>query len=378
MAKALFYFLFSFFPVLLFSQNNDELRDILNLPQNDCEKYSPYFADEISSFGFLDIDSIGKNLDFWIETCGYNEAVFRIFVLISIQEGSLNEEELGENYNYFLANFQERVLEAQRSDYQKVFENDQAFFLYIPLRSDFDAWTAQWAQSLLETKEVKGLDHYLLSLYSQKHDYFMQQELNNKMYDSISFVREWREDIIKERRSEGSTAVMIGTWIPIGALSNFMDISPVIGINAEIPVSKRSTIGGDFNIKVPVNKKQFRITTIDSTELTKSTFAFEFDFYLAYDFIQKKNYRLNGFAGMGFEVLITDLERPIENEDEEPGNYSITTYLANVGFELSFKNKNFSYWGIRTNLSIMDYNLGIRAADNLGGNAFRVMLFYRF
>lgn len=198
------------------------------------------------------------------------------------------------------------------------------------------------------------------------------------MYDSISFVKEWREEIIKERKHEVRTAVMLGTWIPIGPVSNFMDVSPVIGVNGENYVSDRSLIGGNFNIKIPINKKEFRITTIDSTELTKATFAFDFDLYLAYDFIQKKDLRLNGFAGIGLEMFTTDKERPIENEDEEPGNYSITSYMANLGLELSFKNKNFGYWGIRSSLSFMDYNLGIRAADNLGGNAVRVTLFYRF
>lgn len=378
MARPLLIFLISIFPILLFSQNNDELRDVLDLPKNACEEYSGLYSNQISELDFDDIDSIGMYLDFWIEKCGYNEAVFRVFILISIQEGTIDEKDLGENYKYFLANFQERILESQRSDYQEVFENDKAFFLYIPLRSNFDSWTAEWARGILKNKNPKGLDHYLLTLYSQKHQYFLQEELNNSLYDSISFVKEWRADIIEERRNEGGFAVMLGTWIPLGEVSNYLDISPIIGINGEVPVSDRTYLGGNLNIKIPINKKEFRITTIDSTALTKATFSFDMDLYLAYNLIETKNMRFNTFGGLGFEISLTDIERPPENEEEESSNYSINSYLINLGFELSFRDSKYSYWGIRTTYTLMDYNLGIRVADNLSGNALRAMIFYRF
>lgn len=378
MAKPIFLFLILFLPISLFCQTNDELRDILNLPENECEKYSSFYAEEISSFGFDDIDSIGKYLDFWIEKCSYNEAVFRVFILISIQEGGIKEEDLGSNYEYFISNFQDRVMESAYSGYQNTFENDKAYFVYIPLRSDFDSWTKAWANSLLKKKEWTGLNHFFLSLYSQKNEYFPDEELYNSKYDSISFINSWREEDLKEKRTNGSFALTLGTWIPQGQLTNHMDISPLLGFNGEILISERSSIGANLNFRIPVNKKDFRINTSDSTELTRTTFGMDFNAYLAYDLLYIHNFKLSAYGGIGFETIITDIERPIDNDEEEPGNYSISTYNFNAGLDFSLKNKKNRYWGIRTGFTLMDYNIGIRAANDLSGSAYRFTAYYRF
>ncbi len=378
MAKPFFLLLIITLPSFLFSQNNDELRDILNLPQNKCEEYSPSYAKAISGFGFEDIDSIGKYLDFWIETCGYNEAVFRVFVLMSIQEGEIKEEDIGSNYEYFISNFQERTLEAQYSGYQNTFENDKAYFLYIPLRSEFDSWTKAWSQNLLKEKNWTGLNHFFLSLYSQKSEFLIEEEINNPKYDSITFIQEWRKETLQETRNEGGFAISLGTWIPQGKLTDYMDISPVLGVNGEVLISERTSIGGNLNFMVPVNKRDFRINTPDSTELTKATFGINFNVYLSYDLLYIKKFKLSAYGGIGFESLITDISQPIENEDEEPVNYSINTYNINAGLDFSLRNKKYNYWGIKTGYTFMDYNIGIRAANDLGGNAFQLTAYYRF
>lgn len=378
MAKIFLFFLFFSLPFCVFSQENDELRDIFDLPKNDCEKYSAEYSNNISGFGFNDIDSIAKYLDFWIQDCGYNEAVFRVFILISIQEGNLKEEELGANFEYFLNNYEERIDDAHYGNHKDIFEKDEAYYVYIPLRSDFDAWTKRWASSLIKQQDWKGLDLYFLKFYSSDHNYSYKSDIENSNYDSINFIQKWRNEKLKENKSESSLSFGIGTWVPLGSLSDFFDVSPYISGMGQVPVSSNSYLELGGSIRFPMNKKEFRITTIDSFAFTGSNAAIEVYVNLGYTLWENRKYKLSSYGGFGVDFLTTQVERPIENEEEEPGNYSITTYNINLGLDFSRMTKRYNYWGIRSEYVIMDYNNGIIAADDLSGNAMRIFLYYRF
>lgn len=375
MAKALLFILLCFSSPLILAQENDELRDILNLPKNDCEKFSAQHADNISDFRPDDLDSIAKHLDLWIADCGYNEAVFRVFILMSIQDGVLKEEDLGPDFEYFLTNYQTRVWESKTSYYQETFELDKEYFLYVPLKSEFDKWTKNWAKKLLYTKEWGALEFYFLNIYANDEPY--NKDIENSKYDSIKFIQKWRAEKLEESKSATGLNLTVGSWSPTGILKEYFDVSPAIGLSITKSIDKNFLIDLGINFRIPQNKREFRITTLDSSELTSSNLAIELYGNLAYRVWTYKRFTISPYIGGGFDLLYTGVEKPATNEDEEPTNYSINTYNINLGLDLNFKTKSYNSWGLRGEYVIMDYNRGLVASDDLSGNAIRLFLYFR-
>lgn len=377
MVKQLF-FLFLVLPFWLQSQSNKELRILLDLPENECAETSPNTASAMAHLSFKDENNIKPLLDTWISKCGYNEAVFRVYVLMSVQDGSLNEKDLGPDLFYYLENFEDRARDAKASNFEKTFRSDKEYFVFIPLNSRFDRWTASWADSLLSRPNVSPLQHFFLSLYANKHSNFISKNLEDDRYDDIEFVKQLRDSLEKSHREDEYFGIYAGTWSPVGNVSNFLSPAPVIGVGLGSLVTEKWSLELSLFARIPINKKDFRISTYDSAVATKNTVSLAVNVFASYDLWRYKSFRLKPIFGGGVEFLNTDVERPEQEEDTDLGQFSITTYNISGGLDFNFRTKNYSYWGIKTLYTVMDYNNGVRALDDLSGNAVRLLFYYYF
>lgn len=361
-----------------FGQVNPELRNLLNLPTSECAENSPIFVEQMTSLDYSNYEGIGSLLDQWIEKCGYNEAVFRVYVLLTIQEGKLVESNLGEDLEYFIENFENRCIESRYSNYQNTFERNKDYYQNIPFRSTFDLWTKIWADSLSKHGNYQGLDHWFLSLYSNKKTRFSEKHLYDKEYDAIDFIQKRRKKEHLEKKKAGTFGILVGAWLPHGNLTDFMGPTAVIGLNGGTYLTDVWEVGGSLKFRVPNNIQKFRITTSDSTEHAKNTLGLILSADAYYDLWEYKRFRLRSIKSLGLEIFSTDIEAPLREDQEEPDVYSIFTYNIAAGLEFGYRNKRNSYIGMQLTYSLMNFNNGLRIVEDLSGNAVNLTLFYRF
>ncbi len=379
MTRSLSFILLFVSPFFSIGQNNQQLRETLGLPSSDCEAISVISQAELIKLDFTQTEEIERIAEEWANICSYNEGVFRLHVLLSIQSDTLIEGEIGKNVDYFIENFQDRARESRFSRADEIYAFDKAYYVYIPLNSAFDKWIARWAKALLKEPQ-SDFEHLFLSLYADTNPYYYEDNIYNERYNSVKRITDRREKDRKESFEEAHIQLLLGTWIPTGPMANHFGPSASFGLSLLSPIFNEDwRIQGGANFHFPTNLKEFRINTLDSTEHTTSSVIINFNVDGVRELIVNKKIQLRFIAGIGLDIVDTNVERPVDEEGEdEPGDYSIFTYNLHTGFDLGFRTKSYHYWGIRTLLNVVDYNIGLRAADELGGNTFSVMLYYQF
>lgn len=365
-------------PILGFAQTNKELRKLLNMHGSACEEVSVSSQTAITKLNYTDVKNIENIIEQWSKACGYNEATFRVHVLLAIQQGTLKEEEMGENVEYFRQNYQNRISESKSGDADLYYENDKEYYLFIPFNKAFDTWTKEWATQLLKKDSLSALDELYLSFYTTKKRYFFEDNLREEKYSEIGFIKKERTEYEESRYNDPKFTFLLGSWNANGSLSRYMGTSASLGFSLYSSPYNSWRYGGELMFHIPNTIQNFRINTEDTTEHTKATFLFNLNVGANRTLIKGKKMELKALGGIGLEILSTDVERiPGEDSEEEPSTYSITTYHFNVGLDLGIKTRNLTSWGIRATYNLVDYNVGLRAASDLSGGYTSLLLYYQ-
>ena len=356
-----------FLSAAVFAQRNIE-RELLYQSPN-CENVA-YNSSRLVDryFNSRNYDSINVVCNKWEEFCGVTEPVFRLKVLMQIQNKVFSEDWMDQNnlLNYIFL-YLDRLDYAKGSNSKLVYERYKIPFGYIPLNSQFDDLTVIWANSMLESRTLQPIEKAFCLLYSNQSDVFWRL-LKNQEIAGSKLQTVYQEQTRKANRlGETNIGFMSGVMIPSGNLLEYIGVKPQFGIQFGYKVNK---VQYDLSILIRSgsSRKEYLIIYQGEPKTTDHYLGGYLGLDLAYELSRKKRNEfgiVGGIAYDGFDVVAGDTEKDIKGK-------SINSLNLNFGLGYRFCGKRFNYLGIQTKYNFVNYkNSG---GTNFGGNYISLVL----
>lgn len=313
-------------------------------------------------------DSINVVSNRWEEFCGTTEPLFRLKIIQQIENKVFSEEWVNKDY---LMNF--IFLYIDRLDYSKepnaklIYERYKISFGYISFNSPFDDLTVIWANSLLESHDLKPVERAFCLLFSNQTDAFWQM-LKDKKLAGTKLQDVYEEQVIKTKRMvEGNLGLLSGVILPFGNLSEYIGIKPAFGFQLGF---KSNKIQYDLTFLIRAGKavKDYQVIYLDEPTMTKQCVGGYMGLDFAYELSRNKRHEfdfLSGFGYDGFSAIEGDTKNGIEGK-------SINSFNLNLGLGYRFYTKKMNFYGIQTKYNFVNYNN--KGGTDLGGNYISLIL----
>lgn len=166
--------------------------------------------------------------------------------------------------------------------------------------------------------------------------------------------------------------IQAGSLLPVGSLNKAFKCAPSVGFLLGIPISKKVLIDVGLQVAIPLNKNEFLYYRNEASYKTEADVVGNFSFRARYKKELSRNLYLNPYAGLGINILQTDLEK--DSYDEESERYEIVVapdmYL---GFNLKYKK-----FGAFLEYHYIPYSIGNKVRGNFGNSTFNMGLVYSF
>ena len=356
-----------FFAVTVFAQRNIESELLSQSPNCENVAYnSSRLIDRYFNSG--NYDSINVVCNKWEEFCGVTEPVFRLKVLLQIQNKVFSEEWIERDYllNYIFL-YLDRLDYAKESNSKLIYERYKIPFGYIPLNSPFDDLTVMWANSMLENRTLQPIEKAFCLLYSNQSDAFWKL-LKSQEIAGTKLHAVYQEQTRKANRmGEANIGFMSGVMIPSGNLLEYIGVKPQFGLQFGYKVNK---VQYDLSILIRSgnSRKEYQIIYEGEPKKTDHYLGGYVGLDLAYELSRKKRSEFDlvgGIAYDGFDVVEGDTEKDIKSK-------SLNSLNLNFGLGYRFCGKKFNYLGIQTKYNFVNYkNAG---GTDFGGNYISIIL----
>jgi hypothetical protein len=342
---------------LLFSyqasaQNND-LENLLVNRQIGCadislssSEYIPYYIQNNL------MDSALMVLSYWGGKCGNTEPVMRTNILLALELFYFDEEMIPDDFLRRMSVFSDRM-EMIRNNNTFVYNYHQAALDYVPVGGDFDKWTMEFAQNLLEKYEPGTQGYFLSLLYSGATD-TAYSLLSVYPYNTFKVGLAYNE-LVQHYLDLPSSSLsgFAGTWIPLGPLES-MGIHPEFGLTYGLKQRQNlyELVMGVKFIKTP----ETYLTRRDKNAEWEYTDEFS-GVYLGFEYSRDliPNRRNGPFFSIGTAYdAITTLNADNDNKIDASTSGSYNFNLGG-GYRLFLNNR--SYLGLQARYNIVDYTL---------------------
>ncbi len=319
-------------------------------------------------FNSRNYDSINVVCNKWEEFCGVTEPVFRLKVLMQIQNKAFSEEWMERDYllNYIFL-YLDRLDYAKESNSKLVYERYKIPFGYIPLNSPFDDLTVLWANSMLESGTLQPIEKAFCLLYSNQSDAFWKL-LKSQEIAGTKLHTMYQEQTRKANRmGEANIGFMSGVMIPSGNLLEYIGVKPQFGVQFGYKVNK---VQYDLSILLRSGntRKEYQIIYQGEPKITDHYLGGYVGLDLAYELSRKKRSEFDlvgGIAYDGFDVVEGNTEKEIKGK-------SLNSLNLNFGLGYRFCGKKFNYLGIQAKYNFVNYkNSG---GTDFGGNYISLVL----
>ena len=356
-----------FFAVTVFAQRNIE-SELLSQSPN-CENVAYNSSRLIDRyFNSRNYDSINVVCNKWEEFCGVTEPVFRLKVLLQIQNKVFSEEWMERDYllNYIFL-YLDRLDYAKESNSKLIYERYKIPFGYIPLNSPFDDLTVMWANSMLESSTLQPIEKAFCLLYSNQSDAFWKL-LKSQEIAGTKLHAVYQEQTRKANRmGEANIGFMSGVMIPSGNLLEYIGVKPQFGLQFGYKVNK---VQYDLSILIRSgnSRKEYQIIYEGVPKITDHYLGGYVGLDLAYELSRKKRSEFDlvgGIAYDGFDVVEGDTEKDIKSK-------SLNSLNLNFGLGYRFCGKKFNYLGIQTKYNFVNYKND--GGTDFGGNYISIIL----
>ena len=356
-----------FFAVTVFAQRNIE-SELLSQSPN-CENVAYNSSRLIDRyFNSRNYDSINVVCNKWEEFCGVTEPVFRLKVLLQIQNKVFSEEWMERDYllNYIFL-YLDRLDYAKESNSKLIYERYKIPFGYIPLNSPFDDLTVMWANSMLESSTLQPIEKAFCLLYSNQSDAFWKL-LKSQEIAGTKLYAVYQEQTRKANRmGEANIGFMSGVMIPSGNLLEYIGVKPQFGLQFGYKVNK---VQYDLSILIRSgnSRKEYQIIYEGVPKITDHYLGGYVGLDLAYELSRKKRSEFDlvgGIAYDGFDVVEGDTEKDIKSK-------SLNSLNLNFGLGYRFCGKKFNYLGIQTKYNFVNYKND--GGTDFGGNYISIIL----
>lgn len=350
--------IFSIFYIQLFltfnaSAQQNDLENLLVKRQIGCadialssSEYIPYYIENNL------MDSALLVLSYWGEKCGNSEPVLRTNLLLALELFYFDEAMIPDDFLQRISVFSDRM-QMIRSNNTFVYNYHQAAFDYVPVGGDFDLWTMEFAQNLLNKYEPGTQGYFLSLLYSGATD-SAYSLLTTFPYNTFKVGLAYNE-LIKHYLNLPSSSIsgFAGAWIPLGPLES-MGIHPEIGLAYGLK-QRQNLYELVMSVKFVKTPEDY-LTRRDKHSKWEYTREFS-GVYLGFEYSRDliPDRRDGPFFSIGTAYdAITTLPQDTDNKIDASTSGSYNFNLGG-GYRLFLNNR--SYLGLQARYNIVDYTL---------------------
>lgn len=289
------------------------------------------------------MDSVAFVMDYWEGKCGNTEQIQRARILFAIDRKQYRDAVLKPE-------ILEKVL-----DYKEKAN--------IKNRNEFDIFTQQLADSIINRYSKSGISYAWCEFYGKNPDRLLKR-IQNHEFDDSTLAQEYFTEVKKlQIHSSFNMAVFVGTWIPLKKLSEF-------GAHPEIGYS----VGGStaiFNFDAIVGYRflhtsnNTNIQYIDTPVKTDRFSGYFLGIDIGVSVLRKRKNELLCVGGFGYENfnLVRNKEIP-----------AIESNYWNLGISYRYYFQYNTYLGIQLKYNMMNYLSG--SVFNTRGNVFLTRVFF--
>jgi hypothetical protein len=346
--RLFFVIVLSLFCVNVYGQDFDHLMvkkqlDCSDISYNCAQIFEKYYSSN-------KLDSAKSLLIYWQSKCGLREPLQRCKILLAIKQNSLNDSLLSDNVFYYLFNYKNRMSIGKYGDFES-YDNNKAYYGYIPAGQDFDAFTKKSFTELKVNFTPDVMEYLLCEFYSDNSDTLFFKLQTNTFKNSI-LAKEYKKLTMEfQNLPEYHVAWITGMWIPTGAIRP-LGVHPDLGFMSGIKYKKVSyDLTMTFKFLDTPESYLARRSTSSGLESTNHFFGGYMGFDVGRDIFFKNNHEIQlmgGIAFEGFDALEEDLDLGLESA-------SANTLNLNLGFGYRYYYKNDSYLGLRVKYNFVDY-----------------------
>ena len=315
-------------------------------------------------------DTLQAIIAYWEDRCGVSEELVRCKIILSINEGSFNENLFEDNILILLREYER---------YNTVYEDKNVRWnYYYDGRYDYDygyrlnKFTVKLSKTLLETKEWSAAEKFFLRIYANDFEQGFQMLDSNEL-DGTRI----KELYLKEKKKREQAVYlhndwMLGIWIPQGKL-DILGAHPFFGYRIGMKYKKLTTdlaLGFKF-CKSPNIYQVYKDGVIWDTN---HFFGGYFGLDAGYELIRLKKNSIDLIGGIAFDGFDA-LSEKVEGSDKKITK-SINSLNLNIGlgYKYHFKKQRFNQRYIGIDFKYNFVNFKNPQGTNLDGNTFTVNL----
>lgn len=320
---------------LLLGQSDSSFIKDLTKPIVNCEIIASNSQELITKYSVNDNDSIKNILKIWESKCGTVEPVLRMKILLSIKNKRFYDSLSIEYINkYYIEKFNDRIDEKIKMIANDIFEQNKAYFDYVPLKGRFDSLTRSTAIDLLPEQENGTTQYFFCLLFSNYNTRFENELYSTKYYPNFITKQ------IKEREKtdpnyvKANISVNSGIWQPVGSLSNLFNTGGFIGIQGGFYISKQLHLDFFASIRGFGFQDKFGINRNDSIYNVLAKYGQNFGISICWVNSYRENIFFDSFTGIGMENLHTDKRKISSKEDDYE---TLETIDVHVGINIRYR-----------------------------------------
>jgi hypothetical protein len=315
----------------------DPIQNLMTQPISNCETVAVNGSQNIVLSGFNELEKKAILAE-WEKQCGPTEPILRFRTIQLLQAGIVEDSVIDHYFKNHVDRFKNRVLSARKEDYFYRFESERAYLNYVPLRSGFDRWTKQKADSLL-LNLPKGSSGFLLcTLFAEAVANF-EILVNDDLYKN-SVMRTVKDEEEIESHKDWNRGLIFtlsaGVWFPLGKMEQTFKPSPHFGLTFGMPVSYDLSWRVDLGIflRPLADRKEFQINTNYGVDSTKGDMCVSFGGWLTKEVPLSKKSFVDLTAGVALGSIGTGIKKPRQRNDTQDSYYSVDTIDSSVGLGL--------------------------------------------
>lgn len=343
-------------------------------------------------------DTLSAILGLWTDTCGITECAQRLIVMNTIMQNKPSLEAIETYYkNDFYLVLKNRIEDTKRHDYQYIYEDNQLYYGYVPLRHSIDSIVEHHARKLLKTKSLTLDEELICTLFSGDAEKF-DQTLKEIDEEKKALASAKADTIIAETIADNQQiysqkkernfsnwqfhdditfGVYAGMYGPIGKGEQVIGFNPLIGLTALLPINDR--LFGELSIKLRIhlNDSDFDYHALGETQTVDSDVGLFLGGSLGYHLFQTKRFVFTPKIGAGYEMVNTGIWEET-NDEGDRRYYNLRTIHFTMGFSAMTPVFLHSYIGIAANYHYCPYHLSKRLETEFMNNAISFELFFIF
>ncbi len=356
----------------IYSQN---LEDRLSKAVKTCETTSINAQRVIVDYTIDQTDSIQNVLEIWNRECGNIEVVRRVEILLELQNDTFN---YGENKSYFEDDFRKfinRINEAKENNFKERYERSKAYYGYVGLNSEFDAWTKNIALKILDENENQLPQDRTISLLLSENINEFEKAFESNEYEDLQLIKDYKSKYVYRRFYQ--VVVYLGARNPIGKMKENFSPSPQLGFGIKVPFSDKYSIELKAIFTRLINQEElvFNIENELINHIPTSTIAMGFN--VSRELLNYKNKAfIELVTGINLGVVSTDIEKKVQKDNDK--YHAAETVNLEIGLNLGkvvFKNKAI---GLNLSMNYAPYNLDSQLVTEVGSLYFQTNAFFKF